>query len=490
MIKEFLKDTIKYLPAQIVPGLVGLLSIPIITRLFNSNDYGNYSLVMATIMVLVTLQGWLPMSIIRFFPSYEQNKNLDSFYTNIISLTFISLLALTLLYLIFLYSIKIHLSSNLFSLMYVGLGVLVVNVIFEMLQVFIRVKRQIHWFSGFAIWKSIGSLAIALLLIIFYQRGIDSLLWGAILCGIIVLPLVWNKAFKGQSVFHFTIDLSSIKEMGRYSFPLVVANLVAWILSLSDRYILQFFRDTQEVGIYSASYTIADRSIMLFSTLFMLASGPISMHIWEKEGENKSKEFVAKVTRYYLLVCIPAVVGLSFLSKPIIHFLTSREYYEGYIIIPFITAGTFFLGLQQRYQRGLLYHKKTNLIMISMLCAGLLNLVGNFILVPHYGYLAAALTTFISYVFLLILMIIFSRRYFVWGFPFKTLGKVTCASAIMGIVVSYICNRLTYSIQFNLILVICIGIVIYFILLFLFREFQQREQEIMKQVLKKYFLKL
>jgi hypothetical protein len=90
MIKGFLKDAAKYLPAQIAPAIVGFISIPIITRLFAPEDYGNYSLVMATVMILVTLVGWLSMSIIRFYPAYERDNKLDFFCGNIIKLTFIS----------------------------------------------------------------------------------------------------------------------------------------------------------------------------------------------------------------------------------------------------------------------------------------------------------------------------------------------------------------------------------------------------------------
>jgi O-antigen/teichoic acid export membrane protein len=66
MDEHFIKDMVKYSPAQIVPGIVGFVSIPIITRLFSPQDYGNYSLAIAAVMVLTTLLGWVPVSIIRF----------------------------------------------------------------------------------------------------------------------------------------------------------------------------------------------------------------------------------------------------------------------------------------------------------------------------------------------------------------------------------------------------------------------------------------
>jgi len=89
--------------------------------------------------------------------------------------------------------------------------------------------------------------------------------------------------------------------------------------------------------------------------------------------------------------------------------------------------------------------------------------------------MAAAVTTFISYVFLLILMIVLSRHFFIWEFPFKSLAKVVCASTIMGTVVYPIGNSLTSLTLINLVLGICVGIVVYFLILLLFREFKPSE---------------
>lgn len=485
MTKDFLKDAIKYLPAQIAPGIVGFIGIPIITRLFVPADYGNYSLVMAAVAILTILSSWLPVSIVRFYPVYERDKNLDIFYRNIINLTFISILVVSLIFLIFLLSIKSHLSSKLCLLMYVGIGVFIVTSLFEVFQEFLRIKRQVGWYSRFAVWRSIGSLGIGLLLIFFLKRGIEGLLWGAILCVVIMLPLLWRKVKKGVFALHVKIDSFSTKEMAKYGYPIVVGNLAAWILSLSDRYILEVFRGAKEVGIYSASYNIADRSIMLLASLFMLASTPILIHIWEKEGKSRSREFLNKITRYYLIVCVPAVVGLSVLSKPIIKIMTGEQYTEGYKIIPFVALGVLFLGLQKRFNDGLLLYKKTNFIAFAVILSGLLNLGLNLLFIPRYGYFAAAITTLISYAFLLFLMIILSRRLFVWQFPFKSLVKVICASTIVGIVVHYVGSSLTSSALMNLIFSVFLGALIYFVLLFLFREFQPKENEAIKQVLKK-----
>jgi len=311
------------------------------------------------------------------------------------------------------------------------------------------------------------------------------LLLGSILSLAIAFALLWKKAIEGVSISPKGISFPLISEMAKYSFPLVAGNLSAWIMSLSDRYILEFFRGSEEVGIYSASYAISEKSIMLLATLFMLASGPISMNIWEKEGKKKSQEFVSRLTSYYLMICLPAVVGLSVLARPLIGILIPEEYYEGYRIIPLVTCGAFFLGLQHRFQAGPLFHKRTHFIMFPIIASGLLNLGLNFLLIPKYGYMAATTTTLISYVFLLFLMITTSRRLFIWEFPFKSLVKISCASAMMGVVVYFVGNNLTSSTLVNLFLGICLGLVVYFAMLFLLREPQKEEIQELRIVIGK-----
>ncbi len=406
MIRVFLKDMLKYAPAQIVPGLVGFIAIPILTRLFLPDDYGNYILVIATVNIMVTMVGWLSTSIIRFYPTYEKEYKLDTFYSTVIKLLFITIGLLSGLYLLLLWALKNQLNSKLLSLLLIGTLLFIAQGTFLVLQYVLRAKRNINWFTIFAVWNSTASLGLGLLLVMLWNRGVEGLFLGSFLAIFFALPFLWHFSLNAKISTMKSVSKTLASEMAKYGLPLVAGNLAAWILSLSDRYVLKYFLGSAEVGLYSASYGIAARSITLINTLFMLAAGPIIMNIWERDGVKASQDFVAKQARYYLLACVPAVVGLSVLAKPIISLLTPTVYHEGYVIIPFVALGAFFLGLQQCFQAGLLFYKKTRFIMIFTITSGILNLLLNFIFIPKYGYMVAAFSTLLSYAFLLIQIII------------------------------------------------------------------------------------
>ena len=104
MIKELFKDSAKYLPSMAVPAIVGIVAIPIITRLFPPEVYGNYILVIATVSFLSTIAvTWLGSSTIRFYPAYELNGGLNKFYSVLLKLTISSVGAISILFLIILF---------------------------------------------------------------------------------------------------------------------------------------------------------------------------------------------------------------------------------------------------------------------------------------------------------------------------------------------------------------------------------------------------
>ena len=487
MIKELFKDSAKYLPSMAVPALVGLIAIPIITRLFPPEVYGNYILVIATVSFLSTIAvAWLGSSTIRFYPAYELNGELNKFYSVLLKLTISSVGAVSILFLIILFLLESQVSVSIVSLMRIGVLLFIVSSFWSVLLNVLRAKRNAGWYSALSIWTSVAGLGIGLAMVLILHTGIEGLLWGAIISIVIAIPLLWKISLGIPSLKDGNVRSQMGWEIAKYGIPAMGINVLTWAQSLSDRYILEFFRDSQEVGIYSASYAISERSIFFITSLFLLASSPIGFSIWERQGVKASQEFMKKLTRYYLLVGLPAAVGLCLLAKPITHLLVAPQYYLGYRIIPLVAFGAFFVGVAHRFTIGLSYHKRTDLLMLCYLGSVVLNVALNFIYIPKYGYMAAAGTTFVSYAFLLLSAIFVSRRFFVWEFPFRSLGKVICASGVMGAVVYPVGNNLTASPLINLIVSIPIGVTVYAMVLFLLGEIQANEKKAVRQVLVRY----
>ncbi|MBC7334385.1 MAG: oligosaccharide flippase family protein, partial [Actinobacteria bacterium] len=239
MIRGLIKDIVKYLPSQIINGIIGFISIPIITRLFSPTDYGNYTITLATVNILVILIGWLSMAIIRFYPKFEKDKNLDYFNSNILKLSILSILVISFLFFSSIIVLKKWLSEQLYVLMLTGMFLFALLAFFEIFLHFLRSKREVIWYSVFFIYRIVFGFGLGILLIFLFNFGIEGLFWGAIISLILILPLLWKKSVGRMRFDNITVSKFFVIEISRYSLPLVVGNLAAWILSLSDRYILQ-----------------------------------------------------------------------------------------------------------------------------------------------------------------------------------------------------------------------------------------------------------
>jgi O-antigen/teichoic acid export membrane protein len=259
-------------------------------------------------------------------------------------------------------------------------------------------------------------------------------------------------------------------EVGGFGLPLVIGNLGAWVLSQFDRYFIQHYFGAREVGLYSAAYTISEHSITMLATFIMVSSTPLLTSEWENRGQQASQHLFVSVTRSYLVLAIPAVVGLSVLAEPLMILLTGAEFAAGYSIVPWVVAGAFFIGLQHRFNQALRLLKRTGDIMLWVLVAAAVNVVLNWWLLPLFGYQIAAVNTFICYVLLCLGQAWISRRHFRWPFPWLTTLRSGVAASIMGSIVLLLKNSVILSPLLILCVAIPSGMLIYGLGLVVFGE--------------------
>jgi O-antigen/teichoic acid export membrane protein len=467
-VKKFGRDVFLYMPAKVVPALITVIMTPILTNLFNPEDYGNYILVTTSVSLFSIMPGMiLGSSAFRFLPVYEQKSQLPVFFNTLIKTGILLISSMALSFFILIHLFRNFLSYDLYNLIFTGIFVFISDSLFVIFLYYLNAGQKASIYSFFKIFNTLLCLLLGLLIVIFFKTDISGFLLGAFLSDLISISLIYSTCrIKEKGTFSISIAIEMIK----YGFPLVIGSFGSWAIKMSDRYIIALYRTSLEVGLYSAAYVVASNSIMLIWSLILQSSFPLIVNIWEKDGKEATEEFIKKTTFYYLLFAFPASTGLSILAKQIIQIFTGPDYYEGYKIIPIVTFGAFLLGLQWWAQAGLLLYKKTRLIMYGVIFGGILNIGLNFIFVPSCGYMAAAWTTLIGYTSVFIYMVIMSSRFLVWKFPFRSFLKIIFASAIMALVVYSAGNCLSASLWINLTCTIGAGIIVYFTLLFLLKE--------------------
>ena len=436
MLKENTKKTvyhlIRYLPSVVVPAIFGLAAVAVYTRILSPDEYGIYILVLTTAFFLEVFSfNWLNQAILRYYERYRKDDITVFFTTSLFIFCGISLAIAALFLLVFSFTGKMFDRRFGEVLIYLPV-VLICSAGFKFILVMLRAKQASLRYSVHMSINSAAKLATALVFILVFAYQAEGILFGmALTSGVAFLWEVIRMARRWSPSLHqFSTRLSG--KMLRFGMPLLGMVLLNLILSVSDRYLLQVFKDAAQVGVYSAGYRIAETGVYSIVLFLNLAAFPVLIQVFESEGEDRSKALAEDLLAFYLVLLFPVVTGISILSEEIVAAMLGPEYHAARDLLPWVSAGIASMGLGLYYVKCFELKEKTNLIPFLYIGPALLNLLLNLWWIPRWGMQGAAVSTFVAYLCCLLLLVVSSRKLIRWKFPWSTAAKATVASLLMG----------------------------------------------------------
>jgi O-antigen/teichoic acid export membrane protein len=275
ILKETGKDALRYVPAKVIPAAVNFAGLLVFTHILSPEDYGNYFIVLTTISVMTIIgSNWVANSVIRFYPEFKLKGDLDRFFSNVVFAFVICNWILLLLFILGFLVFEARIPPALTSMLTVGIFAYLSSAAYFVLLYFLRASQQASVFSVCEILSSVGRLGLALLLVFLLKTGAINLLWAMLVISTIISILISRRFSLGKRLKAGLFSSETCKDLAKFGLPLAVSSLSAWLLVLSDRYILDYFGSAEQVGIYSVSFSVVDRSIgMLYSILNLGGKG-------------------------------------------------------------------------------------------------------------------------------------------------------------------------------------------------------------------------
>lgn len=469
--KKFIKHVAGVGIANLIIAIQGILLIPIITKYLGAHDYGIWIQLMLIVALLVPLSMLgLNAAVVRFLAGEkDKQKIVEAFFSS----TFIvALLSLILAIVIFLLSdhVSFYLfkDSSLSNLIKITGAILVIQSLNLMGLSLFRTFRRIKAYSILTVFQSIGEL---LLLAYIVFSGYDLLI---MLLGVLIIRTAFTLIIFSIIVSNIGFTLPhfyNTRTYLSYCLPLMVVFSFAFIISSSDRFIIGFLLGPASVGVYSVSYSISSIiSLMWFPIAFVMF--PTITKLWEEKDIEGVKSYFKLVFKFFSILAIPIIFGLSILSKQIILLLSTPEFVPSYNLIPIIGAGYFFyicIVYLGEYILSLL--KKTKVTGLLYTFFGFFNLGFTFLFVSQIGILGAAIATFLTYFFLAISLLYISFKYVFIDLDLFSIMKSIVAAIIMSVFI-WMYNPISVMAVF---LSILFGAIVYFVLLLLLNTFNKDE---------------
>jgi O-antigen/teichoic acid export membrane protein len=256
----------------------------------------------------------------------------------------------------------------------------------------LRSRDQLLAFATVSLLQSVIAEALALALILLVRRTASEYVLGQMIAQVATVVVALAVA---RPALPHRADIPMLGDALRYSNPLVLTALAAYVLDASDRLIIHHDLGSVAVGRYAVARNIGGLAIILLGVL---------NSVWMPRvfaltdfGVRRSVLAASRDAVYALL--IPVLVGLTAGSSILLSIWVPPSYRpNGLLLIVAVVAITAFpvAGIASAW-RVLLYGGKTaSIAAISIVAAGA-NIELNILFVPILGITGSALATLLCY---------------------------------------------------------------------------------------------
>jgi O-antigen/teichoic acid export membrane protein len=440
-IKRLLVQTSHYSLASVLTMIAGLISFPIMTRIFSVADYGLMNLVAATLSVSVTIGKFgLQHSIIRYDSEIRSGKSrfqLKELYsTTMIGMTVAAMMVMGLLLLgTQLFPPKWLAEGRVQRLFAIASMLIVVQGVESALINFLRAEQKTVVLMKYQVVKRYLGLTLILAALLLITRSLAAFYTASVISEALSVFVLSRIVFGGgrrpaprfnQFSRPLYIDLIT------FGIPMMIGyELSGIVLAVGDRYVIQATIGSTTLGLYSAAYNLCQYVQAVFIESVGMAIMPIYMRLYHQQGPQETEAFIARSLRTYVLFGLPVIAGLAAVGPELLPSLASDKYSSASVILPWVIAGMVIDGTNSMLGSGLFINKKTRTITSIVLSAAILNIVLNLILVPRIGIVGAAIATVASYSATSLAMGITGRRLLRVKLPWPTLLRGGVAAMVM-----------------------------------------------------------
>ena len=254
------------------------------------------------------------------------------------------------------------------------------------------------------------------------------------------------------------------------SFPLMINHLLATVFFRIDVFILKPTWGDQAVGYYNAAYKYVD-GINVIPQYFTLAIFPLMSRYANTSRESLRRAYILSL-RLLQMLALPIAVGTPFIAQDLILILGGRQFIpDSTIVLQVLIWFLPFSFVNQVTQYVLIAINQQRFLTRAFIIGVTFNVIANLLLIPRYGYVAAAVTTILSE-WSLLLPFYYSVRKNLCTVPWlDVFWRPTVASAAMGVVLWLIRD-------WGTLIILPVGAIIYLTVLGLVGGYRQPDMDL------------
>jgi O-antigen/teichoic acid export membrane protein len=348
------KELLQVGVGQAVAAVGSIVGVRLMTGALSPEDYGLIALAI-TFVTLITqiLIGPLSVSLTRYYNFALEKNELPGFFGSSRALAVKISLATVLIFAaggvyLWLSGQANYLVLAVFTLAFALVSG--INVLLDSLQTAARQRAVVAWHQGMGQWLRYLA-AVALILLLGKDPG--TAMAGYALAACLILgsqTYFFNKKLSAISAVRSNPDPEWNERILKYALPFASWGIFTWLQLTSDRWALQTFASTQDVGLYTVLYQLGYYPLMMASNVFAQFAEPV---LFRQAGDGTQADRIARAQRNtrrilmgaFLLVAV-AVAAAAVLHPLIFQWFAAPDYrsVSGLLPVMVLSSGLFACG--------------------------------------------------------------------------------------------------------------------------------------------------
>ena len=385
--KELIKNTLIISIGKFSTQLVSFLLLPLYTSLLSTSEYGSYDLLNTiSIFLIPCVTLLMEEGMFRFLIDAKSEEDKKQVFSITTIFTLVSFL---------IWSILIFVVGNIINYPYTTYLIfyILASLLSSLAGSSARGMSKFKLYSVFCFISSLATILLNILFILGFKMGLSSLFLSYIIGNSLVSIWLFIKIKMPKYISLKSLKKDKVKEMVKYSLPLV-PNSISWnAISLTDRLLITNVLGTGANGIYS----VGNRFPTIINTCYSY------FNLSWKESASKVLDNYDKDDFYnsvytnlkHFLICVSILI-IAFLPF-IFNMLVKNDYQEAYFYIPIMILAVYFSNLSNFCSGIFSAYKDTKILAKTTVVAALINLVVGVLLINKIGLYATTIATLIAY---------------------------------------------------------------------------------------------
>lgn len=442
---QLLKNTVIIAIGKLGTQILSFLLLPLYTAQLSQQEFGTYDfLVTLSVFLGPIITLLIEESMFRFLIDAESVKDKKQIITATIIYILFGTVSFTII------------ASIITAITHYEFGILFIFFIISDLMVILSNcmargmgKIKIYSIANFVL--GVFTILLNILFILVFKMQATGLLLANTIANSITSSIVLYILKVHTYVSKENFSRFKLKQMLKYSFPLVPNNLSWAIISMSDRLMLTGLVGADANGVYS----IANRFPNIISTcysFFSLAWKESAAKILKEENKTQYYNSIYRDMKYFLkAITIGLIAVMPFAFK----ILINSNYNDAYAYIPILTIGIYYANMSIFYGGIFGAYKNTKIMGVTTVIGAIINIGINLVFMkifPQSGILIATISTVTSTLTVYIYRRIKLRKYIKLKEKFNLVYWILLAITLMSY---YIGNKILCAIVLLVVLAYC-----------------------------------